>query len=188
MMVKFYLYEWAGLNKALFQVINQNTPSVLIPLAWIFSNILGNYWGAPLVIFGLRVSSSLVKDNIRALTIRHQLVLFVIALGLSLTVAIVLKMFFDFPRPPAVFGHLMQGSVPADFHYSLPSGHSTYAVVVAGVLWPLVDMRLRAALVLYVILVGWSRIATGMHFPADVVSGWVIGYSGLLIAKRLWRQ
>ena len=29
---KFFLYDWAGLNVALFQVINQGTPAGLVPL------------------------------------------------------------------------------------------------------------------------------------------------------------
>jgi signal peptidase II len=56
-------------------------------------------------------------------------------------------------------------------HYSLPSGHATYAALVVGALWPLMGRRGRIGLVLYAALVGWSRIAAGMHFPADVLAG-----------------
>lgn len=184
MMTKFFLYDWGGLNGVLFEVIHHNTPSILMPLAWIFSNLLGNYWGAPLVILGLWISSRQVQDNSHVLTIRHQISQFALAFGLSLAIATTLKLFCDFPRPAAVFGNLLQGD-STDWHYSLPSGHSTYAALVAGVLWPLVGIRCRFALGLYVILVGWSRIALAMHFPADVLAGWVIGFSGVAMTKRL---
>jgi signal peptidase II len=61
-------------------------------------------------------------------------------------------------------------------HYSLPSGHSTYTALVIGALWPLMGRRGRIGLVLYAALVGWSRIAAGMHFPADVLAGWGLGW------------
>ncbi len=70
-------------------------------------------------------------------------------------------------------------------HYSLPSGHSTYAALVAGALWPLAGVRQRMALVAYVVLVGWSRIAAGMHFPADVLAGWGIASGSLVFAGAL---
>lgn len=54
-MFKFFLYEWGGLNSALIQVINRNLPPILIPWAWFFSNLLGKYWGAPLMLFVSKV-------------------------------------------------------------------------------------------------------------------------------------
>ena len=83
----------------------------------------------------------------------------------------------------------------------MPSGHSTYAALIAGTLWPLVGDRLRLLLVSYVVSVGWSRVAAGMHFPADVLAGWTIGagYAALgglilvglrkilvILSARLW--
>ncbi|NOK93528.1 phosphatase PAP2 family protein, partial [Escherichia coli] len=40
-------------------------------------------------------------------------------------------------------------------------------------------------LVFYAALVGWSRVAAGMHFPADVVAGWMLGASSVAIAGLL---
>ncbi|RFP40157.1 signal peptidase II, partial [Klebsiella oxytoca] len=34
-------------------------------------------------------------------------------------------------------------------------------------------------------LVGWSRIAAGMHFPADVLAGWTLGWSCTALAGWL---
>lgn len=99
--------------------------------------------------------------------------------------ATVLKLWLDFPRPPAVFGELVRIISEHERHYSLPSGHATYSALVIGALWPLMGRRGRVGLVLYAVLVGWSRIAAGMHFPADVLAGWCLGLGSTVLAGRL---
>ncbi|CAM6747136.1 Broad mercury transporter MerE [Leclercia adecarboxylata] len=47
---KFFLYDWGGLNIALFQAINMSTPAALEPLASFFNLVIGNYWTAPLML------------------------------------------------------------------------------------------------------------------------------------------
>lgn len=179
---KAIFYDWGGLNGALFQCVNAATPPSLMPLAWLFSNVLGNYWTAPLVIIGLWAWSRSTAEVERALAIRHQLLQFVVGFGIAFAIASSLKLGLDFPRPAAVFGQLNHVLGAVEEHYSLPSGHSTYAALVAGALWSLVGMRQRLALIAYVVLVGWSRIAAGMHFPADVVVGWGIATGSLMLA------
>lgn len=182
---KFFLYDWGGLNAALFQLINQDTPSVLVPVAWVFSNLLGTYWTAPLVILGLWAWSRSTREPCHSQVIRSQLVRFTVAFALALAATSILKLLFDYPRPAAVYGHLVHTIGAAEEHYSLPSGHSTYAALVAGALWPLVGTRRRLALILYLVLVGWSRIAVGMHFPADVLAGWTIGLGSFVLVTSM---
>ena len=60
--------------------------------------------------------------------------------------------------------------------YGFPSGHSQSAVVV----WGTIAAGFRKAwlwvvAVLLVLLIGFSRIYLGVHFPTDVFSGWAIG-------------
>jgi len=60
--------------------------------------------------------------------------------------------------------------------YGLPSGHSQSAVVV----WGTIAAGFRKAWLwvvaaLLVLLIGFSRIYLGVHFPTDVFSGWAIG-------------
>ncbi|EIU7093733.1 MULTISPECIES: signal peptidase II [Pseudomonadota] len=179
------LYDWGGLNGALFQFVNEATPPILMPLAWLFSNVLGNYWTAPLVMLGLWAWSRSTAAVGRALAIRRQLLQFVIGFGIAFAITSILKLWLDFPRPAAVFGQLDHVLGTVEEHYSLPSGHSTYAALVAGALWPLAGVRQRLALVAYVLLVGWSRIAAGMHFPADVLAGWGIASGSLVFAGSL---
>lgn len=170
---KAVLYDWGGLNHALFHAINQGTPADLAPAAALFG-LAGSYWTAPLFALGLWWWMKSAGKRDRALLIRRQLARFGVAFTLALSAAAFMKLLLDFPRPQAVFGAAVHVIGDADLHYSLPSGHSTYAALVAGTLWPLADPRSRILLVAYVVLVGWSRVVAGMHFPADVVAGWAL--------------
>ena len=182
---KFFLYDWGGLNIALFQAINMSTPAALEPPVSFFNLVIGNYWTAPLMLLAMWGWSKSAPDPTRADAIRYRLRVFSVAFALAFLVATILKLWIDFPRPPAVFGDMVRVIGGIERHYSLPSGHATYAALVVGALWPLIGRRGRIGLVLYAALVGWSRIAAGMHFPADVLAGWVLGLSCTALAGWL---
>lgn len=184
---KFILYDWGGLNVTLFQAINAGTPGVLGPLAGSFS-LVGNYWTAPLMLLGLWWWSKSATTAARVRAVRVQLVRFGAAFLLALLVATVLKLWLDFPRPPAVLGDLVHVIGKIELQYSLPSGHATYSALVVGALWPLLGWRGRIGVLLYAALVGWSRIAAGMHFPADVLAGWSLGGTCTVVAVWLTRR
>lgn len=191
---KFFLYDWAGLNIALFQAINTGTPAALGPLVWFFS-LVGSYWTAPLMMLSLWWWSKLTTNPAHGAVVLHRLIGFGVAFLLAFLGATVLKLWLDFPRPPAVLGDTVRVIGDIEHHYSLPSGHATYAALVVGALWPLMGRRGRIGLVLYAALVGWSRIAAGMHFPADVLAGWGLGWictalAGWLIslATPMWQS
>ncbi len=61
-----------------------------------------------------------------------------VAFGIAFAITAILKLLLDFPRPAAVFVNLKHTLGPAEPHFSLSSGHSTYAALVAGSLWPIV--------------------------------------------------
>jgi len=56
------------------------------------------------------------------------------------------------------------------------------------VLWPLLNLRGRVGLLVYLAMVGWSRIAAGMHFPADVLAGWGLGLGCVVFAGMASRR
>jgi membrane-associated phospholipid phosphatase len=84
-----------------------------------------------------------------------------------------LKDLFQQPRPfdlnPSVQLSLAEG-------YGLPSGHAQSAVVVWGSIaaWSRKGWFWGTAIGLMV-LIGFSRIYLGVHFPTDVLAGWAIG-------------
>lgn len=182
---KFFLYDWGGLNIALFQAINTGTPTVLEPLASFFNLVIGNYWTAPLMLLAMWRWSKLAPVQTRADAIRYRLRVFSVAFALAFLVATVLKLWIDFPRPLVVLGDMVRIIGDIERHYSLPSGHATYSALVVGALWPLMGRRGRIGLVMCAALVGWSRVAAGMHFPADVLAGWVLGLGCTALAGWL---
>ena len=109
-----------------------------------------------------------------------------------------LKIGFDRPRPDLV---------PHDsivYMPSFPSGHSLMAAIVYLTLGALLaEVQPNRALKVYVLsfmvfltaLTGVSRIYLGVHWPSDVLAGWLVGFAWALLAwiinhqiKIKWRR
>jgi undecaprenyl-diphosphatase len=96
------------------------------------------------------------------------------------------------PRPP--------DPVAEAGGYSFPSGHTLNSTVVYGtaalMVWRSalprgVRVGVSAALVALIACVGLSRIALGVHYPSDVVAGWLAGMvfvSLVALADRVDRE
>ncbi len=91
----------------------------------------------------------------------------------GLLLVLTLKVLFGRPRPAEMFAHL---------GYAFPSGHSFLAVAVYGVLayWVAVDAPRWAArlawtvAVIMMLLMGFSRVYVGEHYPSDVAGGFAL--------------
>ena len=95
-----------------------------------------------------------------------------ILLGANLTTE-VLKHLLAAPRPGAFLGGI--STLPAN---SWPSGHSTAAMSLMMATVLVVPSRLRplvaAVGTLLAIAVGYSVLATGIHYPSDVLGGFLV--------------
>ena len=106
----------------------------------------------------------------------------VAALGSSLTSS-GLKLLFDRARPDLI-PHLDHVD-----NASYPSGHSTNAAVVYLLIAMLVPDRYKptayALGIAMTFLTGISRINLGVHWPTDVLGGWMLG-SAFAIGAACW--
>ncbi len=93
---------------------------------------------------------------------------------------------FTFLQPRPYWYDLSVEALSTESSFGLPSGHAQNAVVVWGTL--AAHIRRRWAWLVAIglmFLIGLSRIYLGVHFPSDVVAGWLIGAVALLAFLRL---
>jgi membrane-associated phospholipid phosphatase len=109
--------------------------------------------------------------------------------GVILTVSDSLNIFFKLafhqPRPFWVGESVRAFS--AEGSYGLPSGHAQHAMAVWGTMAAVVKGWLRWAMAALIFLIGSSRIVLGVHFPTDVLAGWLIG-GLILLAFLKWES
>jgi undecaprenyl-diphosphatase len=117
---------------------------------------------------------------------RYSAALLWVALGGGWALANLLKFLIDRPRPD-----LFEWRVPHAGASSYPSGHSTTAMALYATLtYLLVRLESTAAmrrltvavLGVVVLLVGLSRVYLGVHYPSDVLGGYLIGFAWATVA------
>lgn len=86
-----------------------------------------------------------------------------------------LKVFFGRQRPFAILEntHVLEME---HYTFSFPSGHTTVAFAFATVLAVKIP-RVRIPVLVIAVLIGFSRIYVGTHYPSDVVAGMFLGCS-----------
>jgi undecaprenyl-diphosphatase len=129
---------------------------------------LGYYW-VVIPLLAVAVLAFYRKDW------RLSAILLVVSTSGSIVLTTVLKAIFERSRP-----ELFDSGYTASF-YSFPSGHATLAVGFYGTLTLLLAYRLRgyarwlvaACGVSLVLLIGFSRLYLGVHYPTDVLAGYL---------------
>lgn len=164
-------------------------------LLWIGSNVPAGWEGAMRLITALGYYW-VVAPLLAAVTVvlylkrwRLSAILLCVSAGGSFVLTTVLKTGFQRVRP-----ELVDSGYTASF-YSFPSGHATVAVGFYGVLTVMLAYRARglarwalaAGGASLVLLIGFSRLYLGVHYPTDVLAGfltallWVIGVGAVYV-------
>lgn len=178
----------------------------LFPLAWAFHTFPGDRWAllgteglhagwmsdtllAVTKLGAFPVSAFLILTVVTVLILtRHRVDALIVALtAIPLGAAFMLKDLVDRARPDL----FLIGSQPASM--SFPSGHAAYAILLGGILLFLVGelveskpvrRALQVGLALLVLAMGFSRVYLGVHWPSDVIGGYLFG--GISLLGLIW--
>jgi len=100
------------------------------------------------------------------------------------------KEILDVARPPAVLDadeFFLIG--PRHKHHAFPSGHATTAMAIAATLiLHLRNHKYQAAILALGCIIALSRVVVGVHWPADVLAGGLLGWSAAILGYRIARR
>lgn len=135
------------------------------------------------IIFILPITAIIVAALYAKKLWREARLLLAIVAGAGV-VNMLLKVWFHRDRPT-----LWQALVH-ETSYSFPSGHAMASSALAfGVMALFWRTKWRwlvvAAGLLYMIIVGFTRLYLGVHFPSDILAGWCVSFLWTLIAYRI---
>ena len=165
-----YEREILEFDKLAFSLFKIRTP-LLTKIFLIITNL-----GSPYVLIVLTLLSFLLKNKKISFIITANL-------GLITIINQVLKFIIKRPRPSDLFLIIETG-------YSFPSGHSMVSLSFYGLLIYFIykyfkNKKLKIFLItflsLIIVLIGISRVYLGVHFVSDVISGFLLSLSYLII-------
>ena len=159
------------INIDLFYFINHNLQNPLFDFAMPFVTELGSFVAMLGVCLIVIILSIIFKNQ----TVKRIALLCLFSLLLADGIALVLKSIILEPRPFVYLNNVHLLVVEND-PSAFPSGHTTSTFAVLSVLvfkyrhhfWSVV-------LILFGVLIGFSRIYVGVHYPLDVLAGCIIG-------------
>lgn len=193
--LKEILYEWVGANQWLFLKINNlsgrneiyDKSMVIISrladphIMYVPSLVLLSVLAALAILWGLNRKMGTIKYL--ALRWVAVVMLFAVAFPVNAMVNHSLKDYFAFPRPYKAMEYKqvyqMEKRKMEDDNRSFPSGHMAFIVCLVLSTWEVLNGFWRKFGLFAIIAVGWSRIALGVHFPADVIWSWLI--TGIIV-------
>ena len=172
--VKFYPAYLTGFDTAIQTTIRDDLPAIASQF-WTSITVLGNViplFSLVFILAGFSYWKSLKADAC----------LLVGSLFLMMGASTALKFLYQRPRPTIEW-------VISTIGYSFPSWHTAATMLVAAVLAIVLYQRCQrkfwryfgqVLVIALAILVAISRIYIGVHFPTDIIGGWLLALTLLL--------
>lgn len=103
---------------------------------------------------------------------REWIMPFWLGLGMAAVLSYLIKLFSMRPRPAVALGITAIAAVSS---YSFPSGHAAASFSAL----PVLDKeykRVRQVWITLAVLIAFSRLYLGVHYPSDIIAGALLGY------------
>jgi membrane-associated phospholipid phosphatase len=167
----FIFYNLAHQSKifdALAVFIAKPFPNLVILLAVIF--LLFHH---EVLSFKNRLGNEAIWDSFRILKQKWKEIVLVFFSGIfAWGIAHVIKVIVQSPRPYLVLENVFPLLAKTDF--SFPSGHATFFMALATAIF-LSHKKAGYLFGFFALLIGLARIITGVHFPVDILGGYILG-------------
>ena len=161
----------------LFHVLNASasTPAWVVGLARLASAVLPGLLLGALLLALVWGPQGLHRTVLQAL----------LSVALAWCVVHLVRALVPFPRP-AELGLGMQW-IEHSARPGFPSMHSATAFALGGALLFRQAFLLATGALLLAVLIAWSRICLGVHFPSDVLAGMLTGLLSASAVAAAWR-
>lgn len=162
-------------NRSLFLAINPDTapPGWLLEIVSILAK--DTFYLLPLLLIALWVKGH------RTIAIKS-----VIVTVASLVVGTLAGMLWVHQRPFVLgIGHQYLDHKPTT---SFPSHHATIFAAIAYTLLVQPTQLIGIIVLAFGILAGWARIYLGIHFPLDILGGFVVAGLGYYVTSLFWNK
>lgn len=200
-MIKEYLYDWHGINQQIFLTINKFFsslgPDFFINL---FDQLaaITNFYFYLLLILLIKAYYIMKYKNDRNLLhlnlFKWSEIFFIASLAfvINMLIAGILKYSLKFTRP---FCHeqikdiyVIKHSAEYNCQTSFPSGHTMVATILVTAFWPSLNIYGKILSIALIVITALSRISAGLHFPADLLFGFIIAFSITYISRKLFKK
>lgn len=101
-----------------------------------------------------------------------EFVLLFLSTGIALMGAKILKVLFQTFRPFVIFPQVQPLFMESG--YAFPSGHTMLASAIAFAIY-FTNKKAGYYFMFFALLIGVSRIVSGVHFPVDILGGFILG-------------
>ena len=149
--------------------------------AWVHP-IMGtaSFIGEPIIVVSLALSGVIIARRREHDRIALAFVITIVASGCNA----ILKQFLHRTRPDTLYVTAMRFK-----SYSFPSGHAFGSLLTFGLIAYLAAKHWDSpwnyitpiALGILILLIGLSRVHLGAHFPSDVIGGWLLAATVLIL-------
>lgn len=113
----------------------------------------------------------------------HEIIFVFFAGVFAWCIASILKIIIHTPRPFDLFTNVH--SLIPETGFAFPSGHATFYSALAVSLF-FCNKKIGYLFMFFALLIGLARIVAGVHFPIDILGGFVLGTLISISVKRFF--